>query len=565
MILNFRFSIVLIFTSFITFYLTLMFFVKSTLTTNFYDIITHLYINDFFINNYYFLWTQFFLLPTLLIYIIYYYTILKVKNKNIILVFSLTILLLMFLWWVIDYYISNNYSYFTKNIEYFFNNLLYNPLNKYHPILFFISYIYIYMFMSYINFFTSFHNNYTNNISNILYKISIKQVNFYWVSLSFSLYLGSWWALQEGSWGGWWNWDASEVFGLLILTFILYIFHMYHPTNTKIHLLIVSYLWVSIIFLLYIILQMSYTLVSHNFGLSILGYGYVSFNFTCLGLLTLLFLYTILNILLKNMFLSKVHFKNIIHIRTYYFINQSTLSKQSTILFIITLLTLYIYILSFNPIINNICWTSFNLEILNKLFVWVNPKLLLLVLIFIILWPLNLVTLSIIFQNILNFYNIIHLNPLVLYFVPRTYYFTTFHILILITFISSIYLDYSLYTIWEYFNMSNVSWQGIYKRSLNTSNIIFDNIYISNSVPTLNSNTLLNSNSFFWFDNSLNSQFFMLDLNEILLKQSVYNHTFLYTFNISVYDISSLVSDIPILILTVITLYFYFKKIKIIF
>ena len=28
--------------------------------------------------------------------------------------------------------------------------------------------------------------------------------------------MGGLWAYQEGSWGGWWDWDISEVFGLFI-------------------------------------------------------------------------------------------------------------------------------------------------------------------------------------------------------------------------------------------------------------------------------------------------------------------------------------------------------------
>jgi hypothetical protein len=152
-----------------------------------------------------------------------------------------------------------------------------------------------------------------------------------------------------------------------------------------------------------------------------------------------------------------------------------------------------------------------------------------------------------------------------LYLLPRTYYFIVLHVLLFIIFLSPIYINQSLYILWEYSNLSNTSWQSVYKRGLYSSNIILDNIYIINSNLNLNSNTLLNLNSFFWFDNSLNSQFFMLDLNEVLLKQSIYNHTFLYTFNVSVYDTSSIVSDIPVINLFFIIIYFYFKKSKIIF
>jgi hypothetical protein len=69
---------------------------------------------------------------------------------------KLTYLLLISLWWVADYYLLNSYCFFFKNTQYFFNNLLTNPLNKYHPILFFTSYIFIYNSANYLNYFTNY-------------------------------------------------------------------------------------------------------------------------------------------------------------------------------------------------------------------------------------------------------------------------------------------------------------------------------------------------------------------------------------------------------------------------
>ena len=56
--------------------------------------------------------------------------------------------------------------------------------------------------------------------------------NFYkltnlWISMMFiSLFLGGWWALQEFTWGGWWNWDGVETPILLLVSF--FTFKLFH-------------------------------------------------------------------------------------------------------------------------------------------------------------------------------------------------------------------------------------------------------------------------------------------------------------------------------------------------
>jgi cytochrome c biogenesis factor len=59
-------------------------------------------------------------------------------------------------------------------------------------------------------------------------------IKFYIILIIITLFMGSWWALQEGSWGGWWNWDPSEVFGLLFLLAYLYLIHNF---NKSIHII----------------------------------------------------------------------------------------------------------------------------------------------------------------------------------------------------------------------------------------------------------------------------------------------------------------------------------------
>jgi hypothetical protein len=300
-------------------------------------------INEFFFNNFFFYWIQFFILPTFIFFIVYYYFIFFLKYKNINnYLFTALALLLMFVW-INEYYFLNNIQTKPVNTPFLFNNLLFNSLNKYHPVLFFLSYLYIYKTTGFIN---CYSNYMTNNPTNFTYKINykwifIKNINLLWVLILISLYLGSWWAIQEGSWGGWWNWDASEVFGLIILTFYIYVLHLYSPYS-KIHtIIIISWITSLIVLILYCILQMSYTLVSHNFGLNMLDYGYVNFTLNTY-LLMFLGLYSYIQLLSLN-FLIIEH----LYIRTLLliFINLNRRKKNKTNFFkYILLFLLFIYI-----------------------------------------------------------------------------------------------------------------------------------------------------------------------------------------------------------------------------
>lgn len=541
-----------------TYYTTLFFSLKITFNTNLYDILTHVYLNDFYLNNYYFLWTQFFLLPTLLIYIIYYYLTLFMKIKNLYNICFISIILFLMSWWIFEYYITNNYNYIIINNPYSYNNLLYNPLNKYHPIMFFISYIYVYSILTYINFFQNNRNMYYLNYTVlVLYKTATIKLNFYWLLMLISLYFGSWWAIQEGSWGGWWNWDSSEVFGLLILTFFLVLIHLYYPQITYTYVVTLCYIWSTLIFFIYTVLQMSYTLVSHNFGLSILDYGYVntSFLFICnlLIILYVLINYSVYNILLR--------LKLLIYYTLAY---QLSLRKKFISSYVITFLLIYIYILSFNPIINNIFWTSLNVEILNKWFSWVNPKLVLLLFIYTLFWVQNsFFTLLYLLTYIPHFINYI---PVIVYSIGRNIKVTLLHILLLITFITSLQLNTTVFVVWDYICNSNTDYLFTTSRSPYISNIIVDNTYIIDTLFSLNWEYVISViNSFFWFNTNLVNQLFLIDLSDETLRQVIINHTFTYSFKVYVYDIASGVTDLLVIPVFIFILNFFTFKTLIIF
>jgi hypothetical protein len=121
--------------------------------------------------------------------------------------------------------------------------------------------------------------------------------------------------------------------------------------------LFLSYFFSVIILLIYSLLQLSYTLVSHNFGLNLLGYGYVNITFfilisTCLNTL----FFTL--IVIKTRVISNPHITTVGLLRRYkkvYMLGfQPTLHPLNILVVILFTLTLYIYLTSFNPIINNI-------------------------------------------------------------------------------------------------------------------------------------------------------------------------------------------------------------------
>jgi heme/copper-type cytochrome/quinol oxidase subunit 1 len=75
--------------------------------------------------------------------------------------------------------------------------------------------------------------------------------------------------LQEGSWGGWWNWDPSEVFGLLTLLFFISRIHKVFSKQNFSKNVLNDLTFFVILFQIYFFTQLNFDLVSHNFGTKI--------------------------------------------------------------------------------------------------------------------------------------------------------------------------------------------------------------------------------------------------------------------------------------------------------
>lgn len=229
------------------------------LSTKCVDLTARVLIDYFYINNFFILWTN---LWYLLLYFIILNIFLTTIKTKIFKPSSLFILMLCIFNFLILYTEISNSMFFTIELSLFplhENVLLNNAINKVHPLLLHSS---AYIFLMSLNVRTSFVWQYQNNI---LYYFC-KRLRLVFYVLLFTLYLGSWWAIQEGSWGGWWNWDISEIFGLI---FFFRVIVCYHILNLLAYMPNVIYYFNNALFffaVFYCSMQINFSLVSHNFG-----------------------------------------------------------------------------------------------------------------------------------------------------------------------------------------------------------------------------------------------------------------------------------------------------------
>ena len=143
------------------------------------------------------------------------------------------------------------------------NALLSNSLNKYHPLILYFS-----SFLCLLNFLLLSQVGTTPMRYNLnQWFVRFRHLNYRIFIINFSaLALGSWWALQEGTWGGWWNWDASEVLGLLVLLSTIWVIHSRWTTLNFIKGSELGFLILSGVLASYYMLQLNFELTSHSFG-----------------------------------------------------------------------------------------------------------------------------------------------------------------------------------------------------------------------------------------------------------------------------------------------------------
>lgn len=314
----------------------------------FYDLTSRLHLNDVYLHLSHFYWTTltylgpFFLLQ-LSIVILYY------NPNNLLLV---VVISLVYLTEVGDFLVGNYLVGFTTLNYWDFNNLLTNNLNKYHPHIFYLSTIFciaIVMLES-----PYFYFKQSNFISTQTLK-SLERLIYLSGSVNiFALFLGSWWAFQEGTWGGWWNWDPSEVLGLLILTTSLIGIHHFVSNTQTFVLLTKLKIGVGFVVLAYFFTQLNFDLVSHNFG------NRFTFFFTN----TLFYLESALLVGFWIALGLTLTIKKLLHLRV---LRTAPVTLIPSYIFSTVLNWIWVWFIltSFLPLCNYFLWQYFHLNLLN--------------------------------------------------------------------------------------------------------------------------------------------------------------------------------------------------------
>jgi hypothetical protein len=257
--------------------------------TNSVDRGTRFNLHEFSLNVMYYYWTNFwFILPVLFILVFYLLSIQSVATAPAFL--ALWFFFLPYALVLIHYWVFNS-SGLTENLhKENLNPLLTNSINKYHPLIFYLSTLYL--FKSYLQHKFGMANLKVSTPTSSLGQNFILENAVLWVTLTLSL--GGWWALQEGSWGGWWNWDPSETFGLVLMIWYLRSIHVKATRKLVYSNLLQLKIQIITFLLIYLFIQLNFDLVSHNFGTRLHQFinSYYSYLLGLLVGLSFLFKYT---------------------------------------------------------------------------------------------------------------------------------------------------------------------------------------------------------------------------------------------------------------------------------
>jgi hypothetical protein len=161
-----------------------------------------------------------------------------------------------------------------------------------------------------------------------------------------------------------------------------------------------------------------------------------------------------------------------------------------------------------------------------------------------------------------NLYLTLNVTPIPVLKINKILYEKLLHTTLLLLLTSPLYLSYVYYSEWNLsYNSGNDLVYG-YLREIFRNNISTDNIYIQNTITGIRHLKIENTTSFFFLHHSIDPQFFLLNLTDNLLTQIIHNHTYLYTFKVFIYDISSLVTDNCFILLAIITIPIFFYQVK---
>lgn len=352
-------------------------FKKYSESSTTYDITTRVNLNVFFWDLMYFSWTNISYIFTILVPLLLLLYALKFSDK--ILIWKRLVLVAVLVISSVYVVLNSNFCLVTNyspcKLDYY-NILLINGLNKYHPFILYASWVLLLALwltssLTVINY--KLHKQTTND----MLKQTILSINF----IVFTLMMGSWWAYQEGSWGGWWNWDPSEVFGLYIMVMLVYKLHnQLTGLNQMFYaLLVTTSLLSSLIY--YCFMQVNFSLISHNFG-------FRDSDFVDIRLFYALLIITMTLLIVKSLLVANA--------TRQFFICFTATSVYAWHYLLALLLTTLVVSLSLFSLANDLMWKVMKLNISNII---PDYRVLLLTLILIYLpvfyrlsWPLTLIT-----------------------------------------------------------------------------------------------------------------------------------------------------------------------------
>lgn len=515
MILNFY--IALNYTILCIYFFTLFTLHESVTTSysNVSDILSRLFMNDFFINSYYVLWTSFWYLPTFLV--LSFSVVLVNSSKNAVgytwLVVGLVLVAVS-----LHYQNLNLYNYTVDNCGSNFNTLLSNSVNKFHPALFYITLFHLLASLQLLLL-----NNQRRYALNLNLSCNTSTSNSLILVIVFTLFLGSWWALQEGSWGGWWNWDPSEVFGLFVMLYYLYTIHKSQKINSYPVLTFYLKNLSNLVLLTYVFIQLNFDLVSHNFGTKVDQFIDTSQNFIILTISLLILVVLLIGHLLRGLIEAVTTSSCSV-----------TYTRRPVLVWHMSLILVLTFILlsSFSLLINDFLWKLLSVNIFNSTKFTYFYTSLLVTIILVRLWDSRLfVVLLPVFAAYIS------KEVLILLVVPAVTRVNLFHLSLVSLLLVMLSESNQSVSFWEilYENASHVEAQVVYDMSapfVSLNNFMTECLF---NVLT-NNKTLESVWNFTWTASSNENHSFSHSITPNLLTQSLYSGNGLSNYMINVLD-----------------------------